>query len=144
MPRPLDPVRVRFGRTQTFEVDPDWSYYGSLIFDPTSGHHVGWINARSQTGWQVFHTRATFLARFASAAKSMTSATPSLRRVNANPDSNQVLDGVATMPSTEDCRVLNSGQRGARMRVVNQSALTRRRGAQPTTRGAISDRAACT
>ena len=55
MPRPRDPKRIRFGDGK-YEVDPDWSYYGSLIFQPATGRHVGWVNARSQTGWQVFHT----------------------------------------------------------------------------------------
>ena len=38
MPRPKDPTRIPFGGAALkYEVDPDWSYYGSLIFDPTTG-----------------------------------------------------------------------------------------------------------
>lgn len=59
-PRPKDPRRIRIGSDQ-YEVDPDWSYYGSLIFTAGTGEQVGWINARSQTGWQVFHTQGHLL-----------------------------------------------------------------------------------
>jgi hypothetical protein len=95
VPRPKDPTRVRFGGATTYEVDPDWSYYGSLIFIPTTGASVGWVNARSQTGWQIFHTRGNLLGAVLLTGEVQDHRGALLGRVPADPSDEQVLDGVA-------------------------------------------------
>ncbi|MCC6628480.1 MAG: hypothetical protein IT340_13910 [Chloroflexi bacterium] len=94
MPRPRDPVRVRVGVASGYEVDPDWSYYGSLIFDSRTGRHVGWVNARSQTGWQVFHTNGHLLGAVLLDGDVRDYRDALLGRVAAQPTDEQVLDGV--------------------------------------------------
>lgn len=100
MPRPKDPTRIRFGTTTRYEVDPDWSYYGSLIFDPRTGEHVGWVNARSQTGWQVFHRQGHLLGAVLLTGEVNDYRGALLGRVPANPADDQVLDGIAKILDT--------------------------------------------
>ena len=99
MPRPIDPKRIRFG-ANNFEVDPDWSYYGSLIFQPSTGQHVGWVNQRSQTGWDVFHTRGHLLGQVLLSGEVRDFRGALLGRVTPEPDDAQVLDGVARILDT--------------------------------------------
>lgn len=100
MPRPKDPRRIRFGSVTKYEVDPDWSYYGSLIFQPSTGSHVGWVNARSQTGWQVFHTGNHLLGAVLLNGEVRDYRDALLGRVSPEPSDDQVLDGVAKILDT--------------------------------------------
>jgi hypothetical protein len=100
VPRPQDPRRIRFGANK-YEVDPDWSYYGSLIFLVRDGRQVGWVNARSQTGWQVFHTHGHPLGMVLLSGEVNDFRGALLGRVPADPKDEQVLDGVA--------RILDAG-----------------------------------
>ena len=101
MPRPKDPTRIRFGGAALkYEVDPDWSYYGSLIFDPTTGRHVGWVHQRSQTGWQVFHTQGHMRGAVLLTGEVNDYRDALLGRVGAEPSDDQVLDGVAKILDT--------------------------------------------
>jgi hypothetical protein len=95
VPRPKDPQRIRFGGTNIYEVDPDWSYYGSLIFQPSTGRHVGWVNARAQTGWQVFHTGGNLLGAVLLTGEVNDYRGAPLGRVSAEPPDHEVLEGVA-------------------------------------------------
>jgi hypothetical protein len=94
LPRPKDPTRVRFGTITRYEVDPDWSYYGSLIFDTSTGQHVGWVNARSQTGWQVFHRNNHLLGAVLLTGEVNDYRDGLLGRVATDPSDDQALDGV--------------------------------------------------
>jgi hypothetical protein len=81
-------------------VDPDWSYYGSLIFNPTTGNHGGWVNARSQTGWQVFHTHGHLLGAVLLTGEVTDYRDALLGRVANDPSGDQVLDGIAKILDT--------------------------------------------
>lgn len=100
MPRPKDPVRIRFGGAIRYDVDPDWSYYGSLIFDPATGQQVGWVNQRSQTGWQVFQTQGNLLGVVLLTGEVNDYRDALLGRIAPNPSDDQVLDGVAKILDT--------------------------------------------
>jgi hypothetical protein len=84
---------VRFGGK--YEVDPDWSYYGSLIFMTQTGQHVGWVNGRAQTGWQVFHTNGHLLGAVLLTGEVQDYRGAERARLAATPSDDQVLDGVA-------------------------------------------------
>jgi hypothetical protein len=81
-------------------VDPDWSYYGSLIFESRSGRHVGWINGRSQTGWQVFHTDGHPLGAVLQDGEVRDFRDALLGRLTTPPTDDLVLDGVARILDT--------------------------------------------
>lgn len=96
MPRPSDPRRIRFG-DGNYEVDPDWSYIGSLIFQPSTGKHVGWVNGRAQTGWQVFHTNGNLLGAVLLTGEVTDYSDGMLGRVAPQATEEQALEGVARL-----------------------------------------------
>ncbi len=94
MPRPVDPRRIRFGGGK-YEADPDWNLIGSLIFQPSTGKHVGWVNGKAQTGWQVFHTNGHPLGAVLLSGQVTDYRGTELGRVPTEPSDEQVLAGVA-------------------------------------------------
>jgi hypothetical protein len=106
VPRPKDPKRIRFGGPIKYEVDPDWSYYGSLIFDPSTGEQLGWVNQRAQTGWQVFHTQGHMLGAVLLSGEVNDFRGALLGRVNATPEptDQDVLAGMAKILDTSLAR----------------------------------------
>jgi hypothetical protein len=95
-PRPTDPRRISFGNGK-YEVDPDWSYYGSLIFLTRTGQQLGWVNQRSQTGWQAFHTHGHPFGSVLLTGEVSDHRGSLLGRVQPEPGDEQVLDGIARL-----------------------------------------------